>query len=196
MEFDVAAWNSMILGLAKCGEIDESRKLFDKMPVTNPISRNSMIGGYVRNGMFKEALKLFVKMQEERIQPSEFTMVSLLNASAQIGALKQGEWIHEYIKKNNLELDTIVVTAIIDMYCKCGSKGNALQVFEKIPNRGLSRWNSMIFGLAVNGCEKVAVLLIKMLESSGLKPDSISFMAALTACNHVATVDEDGTFSH
>ncbi|KAA0032472.1 pentatricopeptide repeat-containing protein [Cucumis melo var. makuwa] len=194
MEFDVVSWNSMILGLAKCGEIDESRKLFDKMPVKNSISWNSMIGGYVRNGMFKEALKLFIKMQEERIQPSEFTMVSLLNASAQIGALRQGEWIHEYIKKNNLQLNAIVVTAIIDMYCKCGSIGNALQVFEKIPNRGLSSWNSMIFGLAVNGCEKEAILLFKMLESSSLKPDSISFMAVLTACNHGAMVDEGMRF--
>lgn len=194
MEFDVVAWNSMIMGLAKCGEIGESRKVFDKMPVRNPISWNSMIGGYVRNGMFKEALKLFVKMQEERIQPSEFTMVSLLNASAQIGALKQGEWIHEYIKKNNLELNAIVVTAIIDMYCKCGSIGKALQVFEKIPNRALSSWNSMIFGLAVNGCENEAVSLFKMLESSNLKPDSVSFMAVLTACNHAAMVDEGRGF--
>ncbi|KGN44257.1 pentatricopeptide repeat-containing protein At2g42920, chloroplastic [Cucumis sativus] len=194
MEFDVVSWNSMILGLAKCGEIDESRKLFDKMPVKNPISWNSMIGGYVRNGMFKEALKLFIKMQEERIQPSEFTMVSLLNASAQIGALRQGVWIHEYIKKNNLQLNAIVVTAIIDMYCKCGSIGNALQVFEKIPCRSLSSWNSMIFGLAVNGCEKEAILVFKMLESSSLKPDCISFMAVLTACNHGAMVDEGMEF--
>ncbi|XP_023530494.1 pentatricopeptide repeat-containing protein At2g42920, chloroplastic [Cucurbita pepo subsp. pepo] len=195
MEFDVVAWNSMIMGLAKCGEIGEARKVFDKMPVRNPVSWNSMIGGHVRNGMFKEALKLFVKMQEQRIRPSEYTMVSLLNASAQIGALKQGEWIHEYIKKNNVELNSIVVTAIIDMYSKCGSIGKALQVFEKIPNRALSSWNSMIFGLAVNGCENEAVMLFKMLESSSnLKPDSVSFMAVLTACNHGAMVDEGRGF--
>ncbi|XP_022148002.1 pentatricopeptide repeat-containing protein At2g42920, chloroplastic [Momordica charantia] len=190
MEFDAVAWNSMIMGVAKCGEIGESRKLFDTMPERNPISWNSMIGGYVRNGMFKEALKLFVKMQEEKIKPSEFTMVSLLNASAHIGALRQGEWIHEYIEKNNLELNPIVVTAIIDMYCKCGSIVNALQVFEKMPSRGLSSWNSMIFGLAVNGCENEAILLFRMLESSSLEPDSVSFMAVLTACNHAAMVEE------
>lgn len=106
------------------------------MPVRNPISWNSMIGGYVRNGMFKEALKLFVKMQEERIQPSEFTMVSLLNASTQIGALSARRMDNEYIKKNNLELSANVETAIIDMYSKCCSIGKALQVFEKMPNRG------------------------------------------------------------
>lgn len=53
----------------------------------------------------------------------------------------------------------------------------------------------MIFGLAVNGCENEAVMLFKMLESSSnLKPDSVSFMAVLTACNHGAMVDEGRGF--
>lgn len=48
--FDIVSWNSMIMGLAKSGEIEYSKKLFDKMPFRNSISWNSMISGYVRNG--------------------------------------------------------------------------------------------------------------------------------------------------
>lgn len=111
LEFDIVAWNSMIMGLSKCGEVSESRRLFDKMPQRNSISWNSMIGGYVRNGRYTEAFDLFGEMQKEKIKPSEFTMVSLLNASAQLGAIRQGEWIHEYIRKNHIQLNPIVVTA-------------------------------------------------------------------------------------
>lgn len=189
-DLDVVAWNSMIMGLSKCGKILDSRRLFDKMPRRSTVSWNSMISGYVRNGMWIEAMDLFCKMQEEKIKPSEFTLVSLLNASSCLGSLRQGEWIHDYITKNDIELNVIVVTAIIDMYCKCGSIEIALQVFEMSPVKGLSCWNSMIFGLAVNGREDEGIQLFSRLESSSLKPDSVSFIGVLTACNHSGLVDK------
>lgn len=188
---DSVAWNSMIMGLSKCGEVAESRRLFDKMPLRNSVSWNSMISGYVRNAMFVEALELFGKMQEEGIKPSEFTMVSLLNASGRLGAIRQGKWIHDYIIKNGIELNVIVVTAIIDMYCKCGSVGKALDVFKSTPKLGLSCWNSMVMGLATNGCEEEALELFSRMESSAdLQPDRVSFLAVLTACNHSGMVDK------
>ncbi|KAF5744037.1 pentatricopeptide repeat-containing protein [Tripterygium wilfordii] len=187
-DFDIVTWNSMIMGLAKSGEVDESRKLFDKMPTRNTITWNSMISGYVRNGRFMDAMDLFYRMQEERIKPSEFTMVSLLNACGRLGAIRQGEWIHDYLK-NHFVMNVIVVTAIIDMYCKCGGINEALQVFEGAPKKGISSWNSMILGLAMNGYGDEAILLFTKLESTNLKPDYVSFIGVLTACNHSGKVD-------
>ncbi|XP_028794295.1 pentatricopeptide repeat-containing protein At2g42920, chloroplastic-like [Neltuma alba] len=191
LEFDVVAWNSMIMGLAKCREIEEARNLFDKMLTRTSFTWNSMISGYVRNGKLMEALELFHRMQKEGIEPSEFTMVSLLNACAHMGSLQQGKWIHDYVRKNGFELNVIVVTAIIDMYCKCGAIHDALQVFEECPRRGLSCWNSIIIGLAMNGLEREAIEFFSELESSSsLKPDYVSFIGALTACKHLGEVDQ------
>ncbi|EEF28314.1 pentatricopeptide repeat-containing protein At2g42920, chloroplastic [Ricinus communis] len=190
MDFDIVAWNTMIMGVAKCGLVDESRRLFDKMSLRNAVSWNSMISGYVRNGRFFDALELFQKMQVERIEPSEFTMVSLLNACACLGAIRQGEWIHDYMVKKKFELNPIVVTAIIDMYSKCGSIDKAVQVFQSAPRRGLSCWNSMILGLAMNGQENEALQLFSVLQSSDLRPDDVSFIAVLTACDHTGMVDK------
>ncbi|KAK6917983.1 Pentatricopeptide repeat [Dillenia turbinata] len=190
VEFDVVAWNSMIMGFAKIREIDASRSLFDKMPKRSHVSWNSMISGYVRNGRLIDALQLFKEMLEGKIEPSEFTLVSLLNASAGLGALNQGEWIHEYIRKNKIELNVIVVTAIIDMYCKCGCIEKAIEFFERTPCKGLSCWNSMILGLGTNGFEDQAIQLFGELEFSASKPDGVSFIGILTACNHAGLVDE------
>lgn len=189
-DLDVVAWNSMIMGLAKNGEIEYAKKLFDEMPNRSAISWNSMISGYVRNGKLVEALELFSQMQVENVKPSEFTMVSLLNASARLGSLKQGEWIHDYIWNNGFELNVIVVTAIIDMYCKCGCVENGLEVFLTAPVRGLSCWNSIILGLATNGFEEEALDFFSRLESSEYEPDSISFIGVLTACNHSGLVEK------
>ncbi|KAL8031728.1 hypothetical protein ABFX02_13G045700 [Erythranthe guttata] len=191
---DVVAWNSMVMGLAKCGEVDESWRLFCKIPCRNDISWNTMISGYVRNGKWVDALSLFAEMQQRQIRPSEFTLVSMLNACAKLGALEQGKWIHRYIKKsdiNNIDRNTIVVTAIIDMYCKCGDIKTAREVFESTPQKALSGWNSMILGLATNGFEEEAFQLFTELEqSSNLNPDSVSFIGVLTASNHSVRVDK------
>ncbi|KAF9587883.1 hypothetical protein IFM89_006137 [Coptis chinensis] len=187
---DVVAWNSMITGHAKNGEVDDSRRLFNRMPSKSAISWNSMIGGYVRNGKLIEAFELFRDMQREGIKPSEFALVSLLTASARLGALEQGKWIHAYINKNKIELNTIVLTAIIDMYCKCGRIEEAFKVFKASSKIGLSCWNSMIIGLAVNGHGEEAIQLFSDLESSGLRPDDVSFIGVLTACNHSGMVNE------
>ncbi|KAL6134951.1 hypothetical protein ACLB2K_067179 [Fragaria x ananassa] len=169
LEFDIVAWNSMIMGLSKCGEVGESRRL---------------------NGMYTEALDLFGEMQKQKIKPSEFTMVSLLNASAQLGAIRQGEWIHEYIRKNHIQLNPIAVTAIINMYSKCGSIEKAVHVFEAAPRTGLSCWNSIIMGLATNGCEEEAIELFSRLESLSFVPDDVSFLGVLTACSHSGMVEK------
>lgn len=189
-EFDVVAWNTIIMGLAKCGEVDESCRLFDKMSFRNEVSWNTMTSGYVRNGKWMEALNLFYQMQREKdIKPSEFTLVSLLNACARLGAFKQGKWIHDYIRKNNIELNVIVVTAVIDMYCKCGYIEMARKVFASAPRKGLSCWNSMVLGLATNGFENETIELFLELKSSSLRPDAVTFIGVLSACNHSGKVD-------
>ncbi|KAI8006611.1 Pentatricopeptide repeat-containing protein [Camellia lanceoleosa] len=131
-------------------------------------------------------------MQSENVEPSEFTMVSLLNASARLGAIKQGKWIHDYMRKKDMDLNNvIVVTAIIDMYCKCGCIEKGLEVFEKAPVKGLSCWNSIILGLATNGREEEALQFFLRLESlSEHEPDCVSFIGVLTACNHSGLVDK------
>ncbi|PIN00610.1 hypothetical protein CDL12_26885 [Handroanthus impetiginosus] len=185
---DVVSWNSMVMGLAKRGEVEESWRLFCKIPCRNEISWNTMISGYVRNGKWIEALDLFRQMQEKKIRPSEFTLVSMMNACSKLGALEQGKWIHEYIKKNDIECNVIVLTAIIDMYCKCGDFESACQLFETAAQKGLSCWNSMMMGLATNGFEDEVFELFLELESSNLGPDSVSFVGVLTACNHSGEV--------
>ncbi|KAK4769857.1 hypothetical protein SAY87_030389 [Trapa incisa] len=189
-ELDIVAWNSLIMGYAKSGEMEESRRLFDMAPGRNTVTWNSLLSGYVRNGQFIDALNLFHEMQKSDVRPSRHTMVTLLNASAHLGSLTQGRWVHKYLTRMGFELNPIVVTALIDMYSKCGYICRAYEIFQTAPEIGLSCWNSMILGLARNGHEEEAVHLFSQLESSSFKPDSVSFIGVLTACNHGGFVDK------
>ncbi|KAF9687014.1 hypothetical protein SADUNF_Sadunf02G0049800 [Salix dunnii] len=57
----------MIIGLAKCREVDNSWRLFDNMVLRRTVSWNSMISRYVGKVRFFEATDLFRRTIEERI---------------------------------------------------------------------------------------------------------------------------------
>ena len=115
---------------------------------------------------------------------------SMLSACTGLGSLKQGQWIHEYIEKSGIELDSKLATAIIDMYCKCGYLEKAFEVFNGLTHKGISSWNSMIGGLALHGKGMDAVELLKEMERQAEAPDYITFVNVLSACSHSGLVEE------
>nr|POE89624.1 putative phospholipid-transporting atpase 8 [Quercus suber] len=68
-----------------------------------------------------EALTLFREMVLEGVQPDGFTMVCLLSACAELGALALGRRAHVYILKIGLSVNLRVDNALLDLYAKCGS---------------------------------------------------------------------------
>lgn len=189
-EFDVVSYNSMITGLTRKGQVDKARALFDEMPEKSVATWSTMISGYVRNGRDQEALDLFLSMQRQGMEPNINILVSLLGACANLGAIDQGIWVHSYLEENNIELNPLMATAMVDMYCKCGELERALEVFDEISKKALSTWNAMILGLAIHGCYHEAIDLFSMLQDSGLKPDNVTFVGILMACGHSGRVHE------
>ncbi|KAL3597997.1 hypothetical protein D5086_009634 [Populus alba] len=155
---DSVSWTSLISGYSKWGLIDEAFSIFQLMPQKNSASWNAMMAAYVQTNRFHEAFALFDRMKAENNNVlDKFVATTMLSACTGLGALEQGKWIHEYIKRNGIELDSKLATAIVDMYCKCGCLEKALQVFHSLPLpcRWISSWNCMIGGLAMHGaCKK------------------------------------------
>jgi pentatricopeptide repeat protein len=190
---DSVSWTSLISGYSKWGLIDEAFTIFQLMPQKNSASWNAMMAAYVQTNRFHEAFALFDRMKAENNNVlDKFVATTMLSACTGLGALDQGKWIHEYIKRNGIELDSKLTTAIVDMYCKCGCLEKALQVFHSLPLpcRWISSWNCMIGGLAMHGNGEAAIQLFKEMERQRVAPDDITFLNLLTACAHSGLVEE------
>ncbi|KAF5745570.1 pentatricopeptide repeat-containing protein [Tripterygium wilfordii] len=182
----------------KWGRIDKSREIFDDISANGKRSVlpwNSLINAYVQNGYPMEALSLFRTMMENpHSRPNHVTMVSVISACAQIGDLELGSWVHEYMKdrgsKGILESNTFLATALIDMYCKCGSLDRAKEVFDRVVSRDVVLFNAMAMGLATNGEGEEALRLFSKMDQFGLCPNAGTFLALLSACNHSGLIDE------
>ncbi|KAJ0523921.1 putative tetratricopeptide-like helical domain superfamily [Helianthus annuus] len=117
-----------------------------------------MIKGYYQSKQPDEALKLFQELQlEASLEPDNVTVVSILPAIADLGALESGNWVHQYIIRKKMNTATNVCTALVDMYAKCGEFTKARRVFDSIPRKETATWNALIHGLAVNGYGNEAI---------------------------------------
>ena len=191
---DIISWTTIVSGFTNLGETDVARNYFDQMPEKDCVSWTAMIDGYLRTNRFKEAFELFRHMQATSVKSDEFTMVSILTACAQLGALELGEWIKTYIDRNKINNDAFVRNALIDMYFKCGNVDKAERVFRKMHQRDKFTWTAVIVGLAVNGHgEKALDVFSKMLEASIL-PDDVTYIGVLSACTHTGMVDKGREF--
>ncbi|KAI9200278.1 hypothetical protein LWI28_005268 [Acer negundo] len=83
-------------------------------------------------------------------------------------------------------MEDFVCTALIDMYIKCGSIEQAEKVFKSFKEPCLVAWNSMMTGYSLNGFEQEALTGYSEMQ----KPDKITFLGVLAACNHGDLVDE------
>lgn len=182
--------NALIDMYSKCGALDTARGLFDAMHQKDVISWNVMIGGYTHESRYKEALALFRLMLRLNAEPNDVTFLGILPACAHLGALDLGKWIHVYIDKNFQSLtNTCLRTSLIDMYAKCGNIDAAKQVFDDMEAKSLASWNAMITGLAMHGHANAALELFSKMADEGFKPDDITFVGILSACNHGGLVD-------
>lgn len=189
---NLVSWNSMVDGYAKCGDMISAHKLFDEMPDRDIVSWSALIDGHVKNmSDYDKALALFDRMQTEGPKANSVTMISVLSACAHLGALDRGRAMHRYILDNSLEMNNLALaTSTMDMYAKCGAIDEALQVFYSTPasSTDVLFWNTMIGGLATHGFCQKALDIFKLMPSSGILPDEITYLSVLTGCAHAGRV--------
>ncbi|KAJ6826803.1 BTB/POZ domain-containing proteinisoform X1 [Iris pallida] len=66
------------------------------------------------------------------------------------------------------------------MYSKCGRLEYAVRVFDRMPERDLVVWNSMVSGYARRGFPDDAMALVKKMRAHGPKPDLVTWNALIS----------------
>ncbi|XP_010250083.1 PREDICTED: pentatricopeptide repeat-containing protein At4g21065-like [Nelumbo nucifera] len=188
---DLYVQNTMVHMYACCvGGIEFARKVFDEMPKTSHVSWSAMIGGYARLGRSNNAIGLFRKMQIAGVKPDEVTMVSVLSACVDLGALELGKWLEFYIEREGVLKTVELCNALIDMFAKCGDVDEAMRVFRKMNDKTIVSWTSVIVGLAMHGRGVEAVAFFEEMKRAGVAPDDVAFIGLLSACSHAGLVEE------
>ncbi|KAG5612086.1 hypothetical protein H5410_023367 [Solanum commersonii] len=159
---------------SNCNRIEDSARIFKDSNIWDTALCNSMLSSYALNSLEENALRLFVLTLRKNIRPTEFTLSCILSCT------QPSLWIWGF---------KLILWAS-NMYCKYGLIDSATNIFNDLLTRDLISWNTMIFGLAINGePTKSLNLYYELLELSG-QPDRITLTALLLACSYGGFVDE------
>lgn len=174
--------NGLVDVYAKCGEVVASRRVFDEIVDRDVICWTSMIVAYVQNGCAEQGLSVFNRMRSGVVEGNWYTFGSLVTACTKLGALHQGKWVHGYIVKYEIVFNPYLLTALVDMYSKCGSITDARRIFDECCIIDLVSWTSMIVGYTQQGYPEQALKLFTDKKWAGVSPNSVTLASIISAC--------------
>ncbi|KAJ1293348.1 hypothetical protein BS78_01G060800 [Paspalum vaginatum] len=179
LELEVAVANTLLSMYAKCQCLDGAWRLFKLMPRGDSVTWNGMISGCVQNGLLDEALGLFCDMQRSGVRPDSITLVSLLPALTDLNGFRQGKEVHGYIVRNSVHMDVFVVSALVDIYFKCGDVRMAQNVYDAARAIDVVIGTTMISGYVLNGMRREALQMFRYLLEQLFKPNAVTVSSIL-----------------
>ncbi|EPS67966.1 hypothetical protein M569_06805 [Genlisea aurea] len=194
LDLNVFACNALMDVYAKSGMMKASADLFEYSRNRNDVSWNTMAVGYVQLGDGETAFGLFLDMRREGVKPTDVTYSCLLRASAGLASLEAGIQLHSAAVKTSYDEDAAVSNALVDMYAKCGRIENARAVFDAMSRRDVVSWNSMISAYSMHGYGAEALEVFENMEKSGIPPNQLTFVAALSACSNTGLLDQGRSY--
>ncbi|KAL8234483.1 hypothetical protein R6Q59_020583 [Mikania micrantha] len=189
-EVNIISSTTLVNGYIINSKIDQARSIFDDMLQKNVVTWTAMIKGYTQYDNCIEAIQVFILMLKSGVCPNHFTLSTVLDACARCSTFHLGNQLHSCILKKGLHCEVVLLTALIDMYTKCGDIEAGFCVFESMEKKNTVSWNSVIGGCARHGLAKRALCEFEKMIESGFKPDHVTYINLLSACVHGGLVKE------
>ncbi|KAI5055257.1 hypothetical protein GOP47_0030402 [Adiantum capillus-veneris] len=189
LEQDAYVGSSLIDVYAKCGLCTEAQSVFEMLPARDVASWNALLAGYAEYTSGEEALRRYKLMEPEGISPDAITYSCVLKACTGIGVINEGRELHKEIVERGLE-NGEVANALIEMYSKCYSLGDAQHVFDHLPFSGVMSLNTLISGYIDCGCEEKVLHFYKHEHHKPVSADTITLGCSLKACGTLKATAE------
>ncbi|XP_054823559.1 pentatricopeptide repeat-containing protein At2g02750 [Prosopis cineraria] len=192
---NLVTWNTMIAGMMLNAQFEKAAELFQLLVFEgmhpDSVTWNSMISGFAQQGKSVEAFLWFRKMMLAGMAPSLKILTSLLSACSDLSALRHGKEIHGLALRIDINRDEFLVTALIDMYMKCGHSSWARAIFDQfeIKPNDPAFWNAMISGYGRNGDKESAFGIFDEMQEQTVQPNGATFVSVLSACSHTGEVE-------
>jgi pentatricopeptide repeat protein len=144
-----------------------------------------MIRGLSHSDQPSEAICFYNRMHHRGLAGDNLTLIFVFKACARVSDIFQGQKFHVHALKLGFESYVFVSNALINMYAACGDLVFAKRVFDKMSNRDLVSWNSLICGYSRCNRFKEVCLLFKAMQAANVKADGVTMMKVILACSYL-----------
>ncbi|XP_073116422.1 pentatricopeptide repeat-containing protein At2g13600-like [Elaeis guineensis] len=221
---DVNVGSAIVVFYAKCGCMNDAKRVTDGIPLVDDFSWSVLIDQYAKHGQIDSAHELFRSLEvrsiplwnaliggysELGLHEEAFKAFEEMQMDGKRGdeftfgslvmgvdllGMKYGEQLHSQIIKVGVDFSVFVGSALIDMYSYCLECEAAVKIFNSIQQPNLVSWNSMISGYGLNNMDREAILTFRLMMALGVKPDNITLSLVLDSCSSLLVLCEGTQF--
>lgn len=169
---DMTTTTALIYMYAKCGDLELSRWIFNRMPRKDTIAWNSMIIAYSMHGNGEEALLLFKNMINYGIKPNSVTFTGVFSGCSHSRLVDEGLQIfHSMSTDHHVEPDADHYSNLIDILSRAGRLEEAYGYIQKMPMEPTAgAWGALLGACRVYKNVELAQIAAKHLLE--IEPDN------------------------
>ncbi|XP_075634547.1 pentatricopeptide repeat-containing protein At4g19191, mitochondrial-like [Castanea sativa] len=182
--FNLSLANAFVTMYARCGSMQNAKKIFDTLPRRNIISWNAMITGYRMHGRGYDAILAFLQMLEDGYQPNGVTFLSVMSACSHSGLIEKGlELFQSMIQDFNITPELAHYGCVVDLLGRGGRLDEAREFIKSMPiEPDASVWRALLSACRVNYNTKLAENIFeKLVELEPMNPGNYVLLSNIYA---------------
>ncbi|KAL6853868.1 hypothetical protein ACP4OV_019897 [Aristida adscensionis] len=188
---------SVLTAYARARDAAAALVLFGEAADPDVILWNAAVSALTLDRRYGDAVALFRRMARELGVFDSTTLVVMLSGASRSGDLELGMALHGMAVKRCLDDHHLNLwNALVDMYAKCGDFDSSEAVFQRMPYRDTTSWNSVISGSVFNGLAEVSAWYFREMNSSFFKADEVSLSCVISACSRLEDLFSFGESVH
>ncbi|KAI3994011.1 hypothetical protein MKX01_003024 [Papaver californicum] len=186
LEMGVSVGNALVdMYMKSSAGIRDALGAFEEIISPNVVSWTSLITGFTQRGFKHEAFQAFMDMQVFGLQPNPITVTEILKSCAS----NEVRYLHGYVIISELDNDVKVGNALVDVYARFGSVGDAWNVLKGMPHRDVVTYTNLAARLNQMGDHQTTLSIIANIYKDQLKMDGHSMATFLSASASLAAME-------
>lgn len=129
------------------------------------------------------------------LQPDCALYNSLIKKCTQLKKLKEGRLVHHHLENTIFKDDIFLQNHTLNLYAKCGSFGEARELFDKMVVKDMVSWTILMTGYSQYGQSESAIALFPEMIAVGFEPNEFTFSSILKASGNCSS-DKNGRQIH
>ncbi|KAK8969713.1 putative pentatricopeptide repeat-containing protein [Platanthera guangdongensis] len=145
--------NALVTLYGKCGNMEESHRLFNEMPTRDHVSWTALVSGYAQIGEAKETIELFERMMADGVKPDGVTFIGVLSACSRAAMVEKGySYFNSMVNEHQIVPAADHYTCMIDLLSRAGRLKEAENFIKRMPFRpDAIGWATLLSSCRVHG---------------------------------------------
>ncbi|XP_022732212.1 pentatricopeptide repeat-containing protein At4g32430, mitochondrial [Durio zibethinus] len=186
LDCEVFVGNALITMYSRWKRLGEAQRVFDEMQNRDLVSWNAMLSGYSQESSYGlEAIWVFIEMVRKGMKLDNVSFTGVVSSCSHQRNLDVGKQIHGLCIKRGYGTHVSVGNVLMSLYAKCELIEDAKLVFERMNERNVISWTTMI---SID--EKDAVCLFNEMRLDDVYPNDVTFVGLIHAITTRKLVEE------